>query len=81
MVGEDNITCIKRSDSINKKVDYIFEKFDLDKDNMLSLDEFIHGCLNDEYLNQMLKMGYLSPGYNNSNFNNNNLKTDTSSLK
>lgn len=42
------------------KVDYIFEKFDLDRDGKLTLDEFIDGCLRDEYLSNIFKTTFLA---------------------
>lgn len=49
MLGEDNMKT-----STNKKVDLIFEKFDSNK-NELTLNEFIQGCLKDEYLAQLFE--------------------------
>ena len=49
--------------SAKKKVDLIFEKFDSVK-NELTLNEFLHGCLKDEYISQLFEnsenMKYLS---------------------
>lgn len=41
------------------KVEYIFEKFDLDRDGKLSMDEFIEGCLRDEYLSNLFKTTFM----------------------
>jgi Ca2+-binding EF-hand superfamily protein len=58
MLGEDNKQLRHRSKFADKKVDLIFEKFDLDRDESLSLDEFISGCLRDEYLNHLFKSSF-----------------------
>lgn len=60
MLGEDNRRYRRMSKIADKKVDLIFEKFDKNKEDSLSLDEFIKGCLKDDYLNQMLKPSFLS---------------------
>ncbi len=54
MLGEDNRLLRHKSKFADKKVDLIFEKFDLDRDDSLSLDEFVSGCLRDEYLSHLL---------------------------
>jgi Ca2+-binding EF-hand superfamily protein len=59
MLGEDNRRYRRNSKFAEKKVELIFQKYDTDKDNKLSLDEFINGCLNDEYLNQLLKSNFI----------------------
>lgn len=55
MLGEDTLKYRRHGKITDKKVDLIFEKFDLDRDDCLSLDEFIEGCLKDEYLSQLLR--------------------------
>lgn len=55
MVGEDRRKSRKLAGSADKKVDLIFQKFDLDRDGKLTLEEFIAGCLRDEYLSSLLK--------------------------
>jgi hypothetical protein len=42
-----------------KKVDIIFDRFNLKKDNFLTLDEFTEGCLNDDYLRNLLNATFL----------------------
>lgn len=59
MLGENHGRFGRNSRIADKKVDVIFEKFDLNKDNSLTLDEFIQGCLKDEYLSQMMKTTFL----------------------
>ena len=54
MFGEDSRTLRRRAKIADKKVDLIFDKFDVDGDNSLSLDEFVNGCLKDEHLKQIL---------------------------
>jgi Ca2+-binding EF-hand superfamily protein len=70
MLGEDNKQLRLRSKFADKKVDLIFEKFDLDRDDSLSLDEFISGCLRDEYLNQLFKSSFASESTLNLSSNN-----------
>ncbi|XP_064607476.1 neuronal calcium sensor 2-like [Liolophura sinensis] len=41
-------------DTPEARTEKIFEKMDVNKDNVLTKDEFINGCLNDECLYQML---------------------------
>lgn len=41
-------------DTPQARTEKIFEKMDVNKDNVLTKDEFINGCLNDECLYQML---------------------------
>ncbi len=54
----------ERSHSANKiaakQVDLIFEKFDLEDSETLSLDQFIAGCLKDDYLNTLFSS---QPGF------------------
>ena len=40
-----------------KQVDLIFEKFDLENTEVLTLDQFIAGCLRDDYLGTMFTHG------------------------
>lgn len=49
MLGEDSM-----KNNATKNVDLIFEKFDSNK-NELTLNEFIQGCLKDEYLAQLFE--------------------------
>ena len=41
-------------DTPDKRTKEIFEKMDSNGDGVLSKDEFIHGCMADEFLCQML---------------------------
>lgn len=41
-------------DTPEKRTVEIFEKMDINKDGVLSKDEFIKGCMNDQFLYQML---------------------------
>jgi len=45
---------IKSSTSSDSKVDEIFAKMDTNGDGKLSKEEFITGCLQDEYLQRLL---------------------------
>lgn len=69
MLGEDTLKYRRHGRVTDKKVDLIFDKFDLDRDNCLSLDEFIDGCLKDEYLSQLLRTSF--------NLNSNTTTTST----
>lgn len=40
-----------------QKVQFLFEKMDLNKDGHVTLDEFIAVCTKDEHLAQLLVMG------------------------
>jgi len=76
MLGEDNMKY-----SASKKVDLIFEKFDSNR-NELTLDEFIQGCLKDDYLSQLFdneKMKHF-PG-DNSSTNSNSYTLKAKALK
>jgi hypothetical protein len=45
----------KSADStIDKQVNEIFKKFDENKDNLLSREEFIQGCLQDDFVTKLL---------------------------
>ena len=67
MLGEDSRRTRRNSKAVQRKVDLIFKEFDLDRDNFLSLDEFINGCENDEYLNHLLNatFQFKEPNVNN----------------
>jgi len=54
MLGESRRYSSKIAD---KQVDLIFEKFDLENTEVLTLDQFIDGCLRDDYLGTMFTHG------------------------
>ena len=50
LLGEEK----KGSNSPEAKVDQIFSKMDVNSDQKLSKDEFVTGCLQDDYLRKLL---------------------------
>jgi len=50
LLGEEK----KGSNSPDNKVDQIFTKMDTNSDHKLSKDEFVNGCLQDDYLRKLL---------------------------
>lgn len=69
LIGED-VKQLRRTRTTEKKVDYIFQKLDLNRDNYITLNEFIDGCLKDEYLRELLNTTFNTSYYsNNSNLN------------
>ncbi len=53
LIGED-MKLLKRTRLSEKKVDEIFQRLDKNKDNCITLQEFIDGYLNDKYLMTLL---------------------------
>ena len=53
MVGSA-LTESTEDDSPENRTKEIFNKMDINKDNVLSKDEFIKGCMADQFLYQML---------------------------
>ena len=53
MVG-NSISQNNPDDTPEKRTDEIFEKMDENKDGVLSKEEFIKGCMADQFLYQML---------------------------
>ncbi|CAF0883392.1 unnamed protein product [Brachionus calyciflorus] len=61
MAGEDNKSLKGQYQKFaEKKVDILFERFNLKKDNYLTLSEFTEGCLNDEYLKNLLNATFIN---------------------
>jgi len=50
LLGEEK----KGANSPDIKVDQIFSKMDVNSDQKLSKDEFVTGCLQDDYLRKLL---------------------------
>lgn len=50
LLGEDRIHSRQASKSADKQVDLIFKKFNLKNTETLTLEQFINGCLRDDYL-------------------------------
>lgn len=50
LLGEDK----KGTNSPDTKVDQIFSKMDINSDQKLSKEEFVTGCLQDDYLRKLL---------------------------
>jgi Ca2+-binding EF-hand superfamily protein len=50
LLGEEK----KGANSPDAKVDQIFSKMDVNSDQKLSKDEFVTGCLQDDYLRKLL---------------------------
>ena len=55
MLGEDNVKSRRAAKLANRQVELIFEKFNLSKNEKLTLEAFIEGCLRDEYLENLFK--------------------------
>lgn len=53
LLGEDRIHSRQASKSADKQVDLIFKKFNLKNNETLTLEQFISGCLRDDYLGAM----------------------------
>ena len=53
LIGED-MRQLKKARLSERKVDEIFNKLDTNKDNFISMSEFINGYLNDQYLMRLL---------------------------
>lgn len=54
MVGQSMADAAANFDSPVKRTREIFDKMDVNHDGVLSKDEFIRGCMADEFLYQML---------------------------
>ena len=71
LFGED-VKQLKKTKLTEKKVDDIFAKLDTNKDNYISLQEFIAGYLNDQCLIRLLNItevsNYITANSSNSNF-------------
>jgi Ca2+-binding EF-hand superfamily protein len=55
MLGEENHKSRRSSKITDKQIELIFDKFNLKKNEKLTLDNFIEGCLRDEYLENLFK--------------------------
>jgi Ca2+-binding EF-hand superfamily protein len=55
---------LKKAKLTEKKVDDIFAKLDTNRDNYISLKEFIDGYLNDQYLLRLLNINQVSTNIN-----------------
>jgi hypothetical protein len=55
LIGED-IKVLRKNKDIDNAVDFIFGKFDKNKDDKLSKEEFIEGCKEDKNLEHLLNL-------------------------
>jgi len=55
LIGED-VKVLRKTKDIDNAVDFIFEKFDKNKDDKLSKEEFIAGCKEDKNLEHLLNL-------------------------